>query len=97
MAFATAALSSKGCVSTSTESLEPFFFFTLSAEVETEAAVLEVALLRRWRLFALWLEPTFEAAAVVVVVDEAVVAVLVKALLARPANEELCGKASFGS
>ena len=96
IAFATAALSSKGCVSTSTESLEPFFFFTLSAEVETEAAVLEVALLRRWRLFALWLEPTFEAAAVVVVVDEAV-AELVKALLARPANEELCGKASFGS
>ena len=75
--------------------MEPFFFTTTSAELadETEA---EVASLR---LFALWLEPTFEAEAVATA--EAVVPVAaeadVKALLARPANEELCGKASFGS
>ena len=74
--------------------MEPFFFTTTSAELadETEA---EVASLR---LFALWLEPTFEAEAVATA--EAVVVAAeadVKALLARPANEELCGKASFGS
>ena len=60
-----------------------------------EAAADEVASLR---LFALWLEPTFEAEAVATA--EAVVVAAeadVKALLARPANEELCGKASFGS
>ena len=60
--------------------MEPFFFFTTSAEVVAEVASL--------RLFALWLEPTFVEPAEE---DE------VKALLARPANEELCGKASFGS
>ena len=57
-----------------------------------EAAADEVASLR---LFALWLEPTrFETEATVAVeaADD-----VVKALLARPANEELCGKASFGS
>ena len=56
-----------------------------------EAAADEVASLR---LFALWLEPTrFETEATVVEAADDVV----KALLARPANEELCGKASFGS
>ena len=69
------------------------------ADVDDETVVEAVDEVASLRLFALWLEPTrFEAA-----VTEAATAVVeavpdvVKALLARPANEELCGKASFGS
>ena len=66
------------------------------ADVDDETVVEAVDEVASLRLFALWLEPTFEAEAVATA--EAVVAEAdVKALLARPANEELCGKASFGS
>ena len=63
------------------------------ADVDDETVVEAVDEVASLRLFALWLEPTFEAAETA----EAAVVADVKALLARPANEELCGKASFGS
>ena len=88
--------------------MEPFFccFTTTTsaelADVDDETVVEAADEVASLRLFALWLEPTrfeAEAAAVEAAAATVVEAVpdVVKALLARPANEELCGKASFGS